>query len=78
MAAWLKVTRPNVEVGGNFVFYQSAVIDLEQATGFGLQNAGSVAVFFTGKTFVVQQQFDAAAFQNVMRYVQQRTGQALA
>lgn len=77
MPAWIKVTRPNVEVGGNFVFYQSMVLDLEQATGFGLQNAGSVAVFIGGKAFVVQQQFDAQAFQAVLKYAQQRTGQSL-
>lgn len=77
MAAWLKVTKPNVEVGGNFVFYQSALLDLEQATGFGIQNEGSVAVFFPGKSFVVQRQHDAAAYQNVLKYIQHRTGKTL-
>ena len=55
MTAWLKITRPNVEVGGNFVIYQTVIIDLERATGFAMQNATNVAFFVDGKTFVVQQ-----------------------
>ena len=77
MAAWIKITRPNVEVGGNFVIYQALVIDLERATGFAMQNPTNLAFFIDGKTFVVQQQLDAKAFQSVMSYAQKITGQSL-
>ena len=77
MTAWLKITRPNVEVGGNFVIYQSIIIDLERATGFGMQNATSVTFFVEGKAFVVNQQLDAKAFQTVIAYAQKVTGQSL-
>lgn len=77
MAAWLKITKPNVEIGANFLLYQSAIIDLEQATGFAIQTAGSVSFFINGKAFVVQQQFDAKAYQAVLNYAQRVTGQSL-
>ncbi len=77
MAAWLKITRPNVEVGGNFVIYQTVIVDLERATGFAMQNPTNAAFFIDGKTFVVQQQLDAKAFQAVVAYAQKATGQSL-
>ena len=77
MPAWIKVTRPNVEIGANFVLYQAVVINLEAASGFAVQNAGTVTVFIDGKAFVVQQQFDAKAYQTVLAYAQKATGQAL-
>ena len=77
MPAWLKITRPNVEVGGNFVIYQTVVIDLERAAGFAMQNPTNVAFFVDGKTFVVQQQLDAKSFQTVIAYAQKVTGQSL-
>jgi len=77
MTAWLKITRPNVEVGGNFVIYQTVIVDLERATGFAMQNATNVPFFVDGKTFVVQQQLDAKSFQTVVAYAQKVTGQSL-
>jgi len=77
MPAWIKITRPNIEIGGNFVIYQTVIIDLERATGFGMQNPTNLAFFIEGKTFVIQQQLDAKAFQSVLAYVQKVTGQAL-
>ena len=77
MPAWIKVTRPNVEIGANFVLYQSVVLNLDEAKGFAIQNAGTVTVFIDGKAFVVQQQFDAKAYQFVLAYVQKQTGQTL-
>lgn len=77
MPAWLKVTKPNVEVGANFVLYQSAILDLEQATGFAIQTAGSVTVFIDGKAFSVQKQFDDKAYQQILGYAEKRTGKAL-
>ena len=77
MAAWIKITRPNVEVGGNFVIYQTVILDLERATGFAMQNPTNVAFFIDGKTFVVQQPLDGKAFQAVIAYAQKLTGQSL-
>jgi hypothetical protein len=77
MAAWLKITRPNVEVGSSFVLFQAVVIDLERAAGFAVQNQGSVSFFVDGKAFVVQQQLDAKAYQAVLNYAQKVTGQTL-
>lgn len=77
MPAWLKVTKPNVEVGANFVFFQSAILNLEQASGFAIQAAGSVTVYIDGKAFVIQQQHDARAYQAVLNYAHRVTGQPL-
>lgn len=77
MPAWLKITKPNVEIGANYVLYQSAILDLEQATGFAVQTAGSVTVFINGKAFVVQKQFDEKAYASVMAYSQKVTGKEL-
>jgi hypothetical protein len=77
MPTWVKITKPNVEVGANFVLYQSAVLDLEQATGFAIQTAGTVTVFIDGKAFVIQKQFDERAYQGTLSYIQKKTGQTL-
>jgi hypothetical protein len=77
MANWLKITRPNVEMSNGFLLYQSLIINLDAATGFAIQNAGTVSVFIDGKAFVVQQQFDDKAYQLVLKYAQQRTGNTL-
>jgi hypothetical protein len=77
MPAWIKLTRPNVEVGGNFVLYQTAIIDLERASGFAMQNPTSIAFFVDGKAFVVNQQIDAKSFQTVVAFAQRATGQPL-
>lgn len=76
MPAWIKLTRPNVEVGGNFVLYQSAIIDLERATGFAMQNPTNIAFFIDGKAFVVNQQIDAKSFQAVVAFAGRVTGQS--
>jgi hypothetical protein len=77
MANWLKITRPNVEMSNGFLLYQSLIINLDAASAFAVQNAGSVSVFIDGKAFVVQQQFDDKAYQTVLKYVQARTGNSL-
>lgn len=77
MANWLKIARPNVEMSNGFLLYQSLIINLDAANGFAIQNAGSVSVFVDGKAFVVQQQFDDKAYQTVLKYAQQRTGNSL-
>jgi uncharacterized protein YlzI (FlbEa/FlbD family) len=77
MSAWLKITRPNIEVGANFVLYQSAIVDMEKATAFAIQQAGSVSFMIEGKTYVVQQQFDKEAYQRVLNFAQHQTGQTL-
>jgi hypothetical protein len=78
MAAWLKIQRANVEVGGNFILYQTVLVDLERAVGFAMQNPTNVAFFIDGKAFVVNQQIDAKSFQAVVAYAQKVTGQPLA
>ncbi len=78
MANWLKVSKPNIEMSSGFLMYQSAIINLDAASSFAVQNAGTVTVFIEGKGYVVQQQFDDQAYQTVLRYVQARTqGQTL-
>ncbi len=77
MPLWLKVARPNVEIGSNFVLYQSVLIDMERVSGYAIQNMGSVTVFVDGKAFVIQQQADAQAYQTVLTYCQRATGQTL-
>jgi len=78
MANWMKVTKPNIEMAHGFQVYQSALINLDAATSFALQTAGSVAVFIEGKAYVIQQQFDVKAYDMVMKYIQARTqGQTL-
>jgi hypothetical protein len=77
MANWLKITRPNVEMSNGFLLYQSLIINLDAASAFAIQNPGTVSVFIDGKAYVVQQQFDDKAYQTVLRYAQQRTGQSL-
>ncbi|MDZ4764759.1 MAG: hypothetical protein SGI73_09420 [Chloroflexota bacterium] len=77
MAAWLKITKPNVEIGANFLMYQALIIDLELATGFAIQTAGSVSFIVDGKAFVVQKQFDEKAYQAVLNFAQRVTGQSL-
>ena len=74
MPRWLKVTRPNVEIGGNFVLYQAALIDMDLVTGYAIQNQGSVTVFVEGKAFVIQQQLDANAYKTVLEFAQRATG----
>ena len=77
MPAWLKITKPNVEVGANFVLYQSAILDIEEATGFAVQTAGTVTVFINGKAYVIQKQFDEKAYIQVLAYAQKKTGKEL-
>jgi|FLYN01.1.fsa_nt_gi hypothetical protein len=77
MANWLKIARPNVEMSNGFLLYQSLIINLDAATAFAIQNAGTVSVFIEGKAIVVQQQFDDKAYQTVLKYAQARTGQSL-
>jgi hypothetical protein len=77
MPLWLKVTRPNVEIGTSFVLYQSVLIDMERVTGYAIQNLGSVTVFIDGKAFVIQQQLDDKAYKTVLAYCQRATGQTL-
>jgi hypothetical protein len=75
MAAWLKIIKPNIEVGANFVLYQAALVDMEKANAFAIQQAGSVSFMIEGKTYVVQQQFDKEAYQRVLNFAQRATGQ---
>jgi hypothetical protein len=64
-------------VGANFVLYQAVVVDMERATGFAVQQAGSLSFFIDGKTFVVQQQFDAKAYEALLSYAQKVTGKQI-
>ncbi len=73
MANWLKVTKPNVEMSSGFLIYQTAVINMDAANSFAVQNAGSVTLFIDGKAYVIQQQFDAKAYETALKYVQART-----
>lgn len=73
MANWLKITRPNVEMSSGFMIFQSAVINLDAATCFGMQNVGTVTVFIEGKAYTIQQQQDAKAYETAMRYIEART-----
>lgn len=73
MANWLKVTKPNVEMSSGFLIYQSAIINMDSATAFAVQNTGSVTFFIDGKAYVIQQQFDAKAYETALKYVQART-----
>ena len=78
MALWLKLNRPNVEIGGGFIMVQSVLIDLERVTGYATQAQGSVTIIIDGKAFVVQQQLDAKAYETILTYCQRATGQSLA
>lgn len=73
MANWLKITKPNIEMSSGFLIYQSAVINMDAATAFAVQNAGSVTFFIEGKAYVIQQQFDGKAYDTAMKYIQART-----
>jgi hypothetical protein len=73
MANWLKITKPNIEMSSGFLIYQSAIINMDAATSFALQNAGSVTFFIEGKAYVIQQQFDGKAYDTAMKYIQART-----
>jgi hypothetical protein len=79
MANWLKVNKPNVETSGaGFVGYNTALINLDAATSFAIQVAGTVTVFIDGKGYVVSQGTDDKAYKIVMEYIQTRTqGQSL-
>jgi hypothetical protein len=50
---------------------------MERATGFAVQQAGSLSFFIDGKTFVVQQQFDAKAYEALLSYAQKVTGKQI-
>ena len=73
MANWLKITKPNIEMSSGFLIYQSAIINMDAAACFAVQNAGSVTFFIEGKAYVIQQQFDGKAYDTAMKYVQART-----
>jgi|GEM_PF-2381300 len=73
MANWLKVTKPNVEMSSGFLLYHSAIINMDAAASFAVQNAGSVTFFIEGKAYVIQQQFDAKAYDTALKYIQART-----
>jgi hypothetical protein len=73
MANWLKITRPNVEMTSGFMIFQAAVINLDAATCFAIQNAGTVTVFIEGKAYTIQQQHDGKAYETAMRYIEART-----
>lgn len=73
MANWLKVTKPNIEMSTGFLMYQSAIINMDAAASFAVQNAGTVTFFIEGKAYSIQQQFDAKAYDTALKYVQART-----
>lgn len=73
MANWLKITKPNIEMSSGFLLYQAAIINMDAASNFAVQNAGSVTFFIEGKAYVIQQQFDAKAYDTALKYVQART-----
>jgi hypothetical protein len=73
MANWLKITKPNIEMSSGFLLYQAAIINMDAASNFAVQNAGTVTFFIDGKAYVIQQQFDAKAYDTALKYVQART-----
>jgi len=73
MANWLKISKPNIEMSNGFLLYQAAIINMDAASNFAVQNAGSVTFFIEGKAYVIQQQFDAKAYDTALKYVQART-----
>jgi hypothetical protein len=73
MANWLKITKPNIEMSSGFLLYQAAIINMDAASNFAVQNAGMVTFFIDGKAYVIQQQFDAKAYDTALKYVQART-----
>jgi hypothetical protein len=77
MALWIKLTRPNVEIGADFVMYQSVFVDMERVTGYATQAQGSVTIFVDGKAFVVQKQLDAESYDKILTYCQRSTGEKL-
>ncbi|MCU0495961.1 MAG: hypothetical protein MUF87_01265 [Anaerolineae bacterium] len=77
MPAWVKITRPNIEVGAQFTLFQALIVDLERATGFAIQNQGSVGFIIDGKVYTVQQQLDPKAYQGILDYCQKITGKTL-
>lgn len=77
MPTWIKINRPNVEVGSQFILFQNLIIDIERASGFAIQNANSVSFIVEGKAYVVQKQLDPKAYQGILNYTQKVTGKSL-
>ncbi|HEX2906372.1 MAG TPA: hypothetical protein VHO69_05885 [Phototrophicaceae bacterium] len=73
MANWLKINRANIEMSNGFLIFQAAVINLDAATCFAVQNAGTVTVFIEGKAYNIQQQHDAKAYEAALKYIESRT-----
>jgi len=76
MSLWLKVTRPQIEMGTTLTTFQAAVINLEQAEAFAL-GEGHVAFFIDGKGYYVQQAEDPNAYQAVLVFARKMTDNTL-
>lgn len=74
MSAWLKISRPSVEVGEGFTMFQSVIVNLERVDMFAVQKPGSITFFIQGKAYMIDQTFDPAAYEAVMRYATRLTG----
>lgn len=74
MSAWLKISRPSVEVGEGFTLFQSVVVNLERVDMFAVQKPGSITFFIQGKAYMIDQTMDPAAYDAVMRYANRLTG----
>jgi hypothetical protein len=77
MSAWIKISRPSVEVGEDFTMFQSIVVNLERVDMFAIQKPGSITFFIQGKAYSVEQSFDPAAYDAVLRYANRLTGLTL-
>lgn len=74
MSAWIKISRPSVEVGEDFTLFQTIVVNLERVDMFAVQKPGTITFFIQGKAYTVEQTFDPAAYEAVLRYANRLTG----
>lgn len=74
MSAWIKISRPSVEVGEDFTLFQTIVVNLERVDMFAVQKPGTITFFIQGKAYTVEQTFDPAAYEAVVRYANRLTG----
>lgn len=76
MSLWIRVNAPQVEIGGDLITFQSAVVNLEQAEAFALKD-GTVALFIDGKGYYIAQSADPTAYQAVLLYARKLSDHAL-
>ncbi|MCS7071446.1 MAG: hypothetical protein NZM00_08075, partial [Anaerolinea sp.] len=73
---WIRVRSPQIEIGGDLITFQSAVINLEEVEAFALKE-GAVALFIDGKGYCIAQSADPTAYQAALLYARKLSDQSL-